>query len=37
MNHTDLALSRRTVLGAAAAAASLGAALPVWAQGKDPI
>ena len=35
MNHTDLALSRRTVLGAAAA--SLGAALPAWAQGKDPI
>lgn len=36
MNHTDLALRRRTVLGAAAAS-SLGAALPVWAQGKDPI
>ena len=37
MNHTNLALSRRTVLGAAAAAASLSAALPAWAQGKDPI
>ncbi|QEA13470.1 ABC transporter substrate-binding protein [Comamonas flocculans] len=36
MKHTDLALSRRTVLGAAAAA-GLGATLPVWAQGKDPI
>lgn len=36
MKHTDLALSRRSVLGAAAAA-SLGATLPAWAQGKEAI
>ena len=36
MKPTDLTLSRRTVLGAAAAAASLGS-LPAWAQDKAPI
>src|SRR5574337_588854 len=35
MKHTDLALSRRTVL-TAAAAASMGS-LPAWAQDKAPI
>ncbi len=36
MTHTNLALTRRTVLGAAAAAAGMGS-LPVWAQDKPAI
>ncbi len=36
MKHTDLALSRRAMLGAAAAA-SLGATLPAWAQEKAAV
>ena len=35
MKHHDLALSRRTVLGAAAAASLAG--IPAWAQDKAPI